>query len=286
MQTPRETRLIDARVELLEKVWGKDGNAFNHSVFCSVGLPLRSVGSSVRTYERTVGPVSLRLEAGAIPTANGYQEVPLPAGPKARLLLLHLCSQSVKSKSPTVEVADSFTAFARELGLDTGGRSLNALRDQVNRMSVVNMRLSKRLGQSIEAFQAPLFTKFRGELPDNPDQIPLWTSYVEFSNPFYESLQKNAVPLKMDAIAALKHNARALDVYSWLSYRLHRVNAPVKLRWGTLQTQFGRRDQNRLSFKARFKEALDQALYVYPAANVEVVYGGIELRKSDPAVLK
>jgi hypothetical protein len=147
-----------------------------------------------------------------------------------------LCSQSVKSKSPTVEVADSFTAFARELGLDTGGRSLNALRDQVNRMSVVK--------------------------------------------------QKNAVPLKMDAIAALKHNARALDVYSWLSYRLHRVNAPVKLRWGTLQTQFGRRDQNRLSFKARFKEALDQALYVYPAANVEVVYGGIELRKSDPAVLK
>jgi hypothetical protein len=105
MQTPRETRLIDARVELLEKVWGKDGNAFNHSVFCSVGLPLRSVGSSVRTYERTVGPVSLRLEAGAIPTANGYQEVPLPAGPKARLLLLHLCSQSVKSKSQTVEVA-------------------------------------------------------------------------------------------------------------------------------------------------------------------------------------
>jgi hypothetical protein len=35
-------------------------------------------------------------------------------GPKARLVLLHLCTEAVRQRSPTVEVADSLSGFMRD----------------------------------------------------------------------------------------------------------------------------------------------------------------------------
>ncbi len=284
--TAVESRLIDARLELVQKVWGDSPRLYNHAVLCSVGLPYRNLGDDVRNFQRTSGQTSLRMEAGAVPTPTGFEDVGLPYGPRARLLLLHLCSEAVKRQSPIVEVDDSFTAFARSLGLATTGRNLKTLRDQVLRMSVVSMRLSKNYGQYVDVFQGPIFSKLRAEMPTNPDQLALWTSFVEFSPDFYSSLQKNAVPMRMEAIGALKHSSRALDIYAWLAHRLWRINdaKPVKIRWTTLRFQFGDRGQNIESFKRAFKTALKQVLFVYPEAKVQVVRGGLELKRSAPPI--
>ena len=285
--TAIEARLIDARAELLQKVWGDIPKLYNHAVLCSVGLPYRNPGLDVRVFSRTSGTTSLRLEAGAVPKADGgFVDVGLPYGPRARLLLLHLCSEAVKNQSPIIEVEDSFTAFARSLGLATTGRNLQTLRDQVRRMSAVNMRLSKRNGKYVDVFQGPVFSKLRAEFPKEPQQRVLWPSFVEFSPDFYESLRKHAVPLRLEAIAALKHSSRALDIYVWLAHRLWRVHAakPVSLRWTTLRFQFGSREQDMKSFKRAFKTALKQVLVVYPEAKVESVKGGILLKKSNPPI--
>jgi hypothetical protein len=52
----------------------------------------------------------------------------------------------------------------------------------------------------------------------------LWPSTIQFSTRYFESLMKHAVPLNETAIARLSHNAMALDVYTWLAQRLHRVD--------------------------------------------------------------
>jgi len=281
------SRLVDARVELLQKVWGDTPKLYNHAVLCSVGLPYRNQPPEIRTFTRTSGNTSLRLEAGAVPSADGgFVEVGLPYGPRARLLLLHLCSEAVKRQSPLVEVEDSFTAFARALGLATTGRNLKTLREQVLRMSAVSMRLSRRSGDFVDVFQGPVFSKLRAEFPSSPDQQLLWTSFVEFSPAFYASLQNHAVPLRREAISALKHSSRALDIYVWLAHRLCRVSdtKPVTLRWTTLRFQFGRRTQDIKSFKRAFKAALKQVLFVYPDANVSIIKGGLLLRNSKPPV--
>jgi hypothetical protein len=288
MLSPVQARLIDARVELVNKLWGESPKLYNHAVLCSVGLPYRNLGDEVRTFQRTSGKTSLRMEAGAIPTPNGFADIGLPFGPRARLLLLHLCSEAVVRQSPVVEVDDSFTAFARSLGLATTGRNLNTLREQILRMSVVSMRLSKSYGEYVDVFQGPIFSKLRAETPSDPNQLALWTSFVEFSPDFYKSLSENAVPLRMEAVSALKHSSRALDIYAWLSHRLWRINnsKPVVLKWTTLRFQFGERTQDMKSFKRAFRTALKQVLMVYPQADVSLVRGGLQLRRSAPPVSK
>jgi hypothetical protein len=285
--TAVSTRLLETRVELLQKVWGDTPKLYNHAILCSVGLPYRNPGDDVRVFQRTSGATSLRLEAGALPKLDGsFEEIGLPFGPRARLLLLHLCSEAVKRQSAVVEVDDSFTAFARSLGLATSGRNLRTLRDQVLRMSVVSMRLARSHGSYVDVFQGPVFSKLRANMHAEPEQLQLWTSFVEFAPSFYKSLLSNAVPLRMEAIGALKHSARALDVYAWLSHRLWRVNdsKPVRLKWTTLRFQFGNTDQEMKSFKRAFKTALKQVLLVYPEAKVELVSGGLLLRRSPPPV--
>ena len=46
---------------------------------------------------------------------------------------------------------------------------------------------------------------------------------IRLSADYFESLQRHAVPLNKHYLSALSHSAMALDVYSWLAQRLHRI---------------------------------------------------------------
>jgi len=284
--TAVEGRLIGAHLELLQHAWGPhDRPLYNHAVLCSTSLPYRNPGDDVRKWGRTNGRASLLLEAGSIPDpkGKGWKPVGLPYGPRARLVLLHLCSEAVKTQSPVVEVQRSFTAFARELGLANGGRNLRTLRDQTVRMAVVGMRIAVRHSTHIDQYQGPVFRRLEVAYNEEP-QLSLWGSVVEFSEGFYTSLRESAVPLRREAIGALKHSAMALDVYVWLAYRLWRVKTPVRLRWDVLQAQFGRPGHHARSFRRRFRKALSQALMAYPEAKVDVEAEGLKLYQSAPPV--
>jgi len=284
--TAVEGRLIDAHLELLQHAWGPaDRPLYNHAVLCSTSLPYRNPGDEVRRWGRTSGRASLLLEAGSIPDpkGSGWRQVGLPYGPRARLVLLHLCSLAVKTQSPVVEVERSFTAFARELGLANGGRNLRTLRDQTVRMAVVGMRIAVRHPSHIDQYQGQVFRRLEVAYNDG-SQLSLWSPTVEFSEGFYESLRDHAVPLRREAIGSLAHSAMALDAYCWLAYRLWRVRHPVLLRWEVLQAQFGRPEHHARSFRRRFRRALSQALLAYPEARVEEEAEGLRLYESAPPV--
>ena len=282
----RHLRLLDASDELVAEVWGSQHQEllFTHALLTSVSLPYRSQGDA-RSYARKCGNVSLRLDAGAVPGADGaWRDVPLPYGAKARLLLLHLTSEAIRTGSPVVEVEDSFTAFARSLKISTDGKNLRLLRKQIEAMAAVRMALAQRNGDRVEVFQGHVFEGISAQLPDDPHQMPLWSSVVRFSPRFFESARQRAVPLSKTAVMALKHNARALDVYGWLAHRFHGLGKPVKVRWTSLRWQFGKPEQDLTGFKRRFRDALKQVLVVYPNARVEAVYGGIKLSPSPTPV--
>ncbi len=287
MPTNREQKLIQTRLDITQRVFGDQPKLYNHAVLCAVGLPYRNPGDDVRVFQRASGNVSLRMEAGAVPVpGGGWDDVGLPYGSKSRLLLLHLCSEAIRQQSPNLEVENSFTSFARSIGLDTSGRNLKTLRQQIQRMSAVSMKLSKTYGDTVEVFQGNLFSRFQAQTPPDPDQLTFWTSNIEFSPHFYMSLKNNAVPLSKDALMALKHSARAIDIYAWLAHRLRRipVGQPVSLKWTSLRFQFGERNQAMRSFKIRFMDALKQVLCVYPQARVEKIYGGLQLFHSPPPI--
>jgi hypothetical protein len=168
--------------------------------------------------------------------------------------------------------------------MGTCGKSLRSLREQISRTSAVSMRLAKRNGEVVDTFQSPIFSQFQAEIPEDHRQKTLFPSYVLFSHEFYQSLVNHAVPLRIEAIQALTHSSRGLDIYCWLSHRLCRLNKPQKIRWTSLRFQFGDRKQDMAGFKRRFRQALKQVLMVYPEAKVESVYGGLLIKPSSPPV--
>ena len=279
----RVQRLQKAREEIGNELWGDI--AFSHSLLAQVNLPYRNLDPQ-REYSRVSGRVSLQLTAGSTlaPGGRGWRKLGLPYGARARLLLLHLCSLAVKQNSAVVETEASFTGFCRSLGIATNGQNQKAVRKQILRMSSVSMRLGWEEKNSLNVFQGPIFDGFRAQFTAHPDQIPIWSSEVQFSPRFFASLKNHAVPMDLRAIQALRHSPRCLDVYAWLSSRLWRVKRPTKVRWSSLQHQFGQPTQDRRSFKTSFRKALKQVLVVYPSARVDSVYGGIELHNSPPPI--
>ena len=183
-----------------------------------------------------------------------------------------------------VETEASFTAFCRSLGIATSGQNQKAIRKQILRMSVVSLQLGWKEGRSLTVFHGPIFDGFRAQFTAHPDQIPMWSSEVQFSPRFFASLKNHAVPMDLRAIQALRHSPRCLDIYAWLSSRLWKVKQPKKIRWSSLQHQFGQPSQDRRSFKTSFRNAIQQVLLVYPKARVDSVYGGVELHHSPPPI--
>ena len=85
---------------------------------------------------------------------------------------------------------------------------------------------------------------------------------------FYDELVAHAVPIDLRALRPLRGSPLALDIYSWLTYRMSYPRRPCLIPWGALQTQFGA-DYGRLrDFKRKFLTHLADVLQVYPAARL------------------
>jgi hypothetical protein len=283
------SRVIDASEEIMGTP-DADEMAFLHSVLAQCGLPYRN--PNTRDYMRQNGRATLIVSAGHLLDQDTRKPVlqGVPYGAKPRLLMLHLCTEAVRNKSATISIADSMSAFMRDLGLQvTGGKkgTIGTFKEQLNRLAAARMQMIMDFGDRGTTLNpAPLIKQFDVWFPDDARQRVLWPSEVTLSGEFFESLQRHALPLDTRAIRALQHSARALDIYTWLTHRLPRVTKTTKVSWAALHAQFGPDVQDNRTFRRQFTKAMRQALAVYPTAKVDSVEGGIELRKSPPAIKK
>ena len=250
---------------------------YHHSTFCQVFLPYRDPGDGVLTWNRSNGLVDLRLTAGEAKHPSGeWVLVPLPFGPKARLILLHINQLAILNQSHHIELEDSLTAFVRRvLKLDPKGRNIDSVKEQLRRLATSSIRLGIALPeQGIAATRKlEIITEFDVWFSKDARQRVLWPSYIDLSEEYFTSLQEHAVPLDEGHIAALSHSALALDIYSWLAQRLHRIqaNKPAFVSWAALHGQFGQGytgDQALKKFRSAFKVALKQVLMLYRAARI------------------
>lgn len=281
-------RLIDAAV-LLESPNDPLSVLYQHSVLCQTCLPFRDPGDAARTWERVNGSVRLKVLAGEAmdPQKGDFVPLGLPFGPKARLVLMHINQQALLSKSPLIEIEDSLTKFVRRmLKLDTGGRTIRVVKDQLSRLSAASIRLGLvKEGRAITV-NSQIVTAFDIWFPKNEQQRVLWPSTIQLSLDYWESLKTHAVPLDEAAVGALSHSALALDIYAWLAQRLHRVpeGASALLVWPILHDQFGFGYVRLNDFRKDFKSALRQVVAVYPKARIELDRRGMTIRNSPPPI--
>jgi len=281
----RLSKLMDAQEEIENNLWGRRPMMFNHSVLCSVSLPIRNPHSDV--YEKESGAVSLLLEAGRVRTTDGWRKFGLPYGPRARLILISLVSESIKNDSRTLSTRNSFTRFAKDLGLSVGGYQLRSLREQMTRMASVQMKIAREYEEHIDVFQGHLFDGMRLEMPSDAYQMTMFPSVVSFSEQFFQSCKRAAVPLDARAIRALSSSARDLDIYMWLAHRLHRIKGkPVNVKWTSLRFQFASSKAHMGNFKRDWTNSLKRVLMVYPQAKVEITDYGCRLYASPPPIPK
>lgn len=288
MLTPTKRKLVETGAAL--RLDGPAELDFLHTVLTQAGLPYRDPGDAVRVWSRRQGAVSLRVEAGAVadPATGDFREVGLPWGEKARLVLIHLTGEALRTGSPVIDVEGSLTAYVRELGLPTDGRTIRSVKEQLGRLSAATIRLAHTADGHAVQVNASLVAGLDLWAPLDPCQRVLWPSRVELSAAYFASIQSHAVPLARPAVRALAHSALALDAYAWLAQRLHRVRSgkPQAVSWDALKMQFGMGYARLTDFKRKFREALASALTVYPGARVEETEDGLLLHHSRPPVPK
>lgn len=289
--TPVKKRLIEHSVEIMGESDAQE-LAFLHSVMAQCSLPYRE--PQTRDYIRENGNASLIVTAGYLADPDTRKPVlqGIPYGAKPRLLLIHLCTQAIKTKSPTIGVGDSMTAFMRELGLGvSGGKrgSIGRFKEQLNRLAASRLQLVMHSDDRASLINpAPIIQKYDVWFPSDERQKMLWPSEVTLSKEFFTALQGHALPLEPRAISALQHSARAMDCYTWLAHRLPRVKRKNgdRVSWAALQTQFGPDVSSTKNFKRHMLTALKQVHQVYKDARFEQVDGGLILHRSPPPIRK
>jgi hypothetical protein len=284
--TPIQRRLLDAATEILtERAKRID---YLHTVQCQCVLPYRNPGDQVRTWDRQQGHATLRIEAGSAldPKTRQYIPLGLPYGEKPRLVLIHLASEAKRTDSPVIDVEGSMTAFARSLGMETNGQQIRDLKGQLSRLAASSVRMG--MVQQGRAYQVntQIISSFDLWYPTDPTQKMLWPSTVRLSQEFFESLERHAVPLDTRAVRAIAHSSMALDVYTWLAQRLHRVpmSKPQFIPWSAVYDQFGQGFGRVRDFRRQFLKTLHQVKSVYPAAKLEVDDRGMSLFHSPPPI--
>ena len=253
-----------------------------HSVLCQVGLP-RSETKSL-TFERTNGNASLLIEAGKLWNGSAWMQQPLPCGTRPRLALVYVSSEAVRSRSPVVEIGGSVREFLIRLGVDTGGREYATFTKQMRALSACRMSL----GFGTETIDAKPIERFNAWTDADGERARNSPGVIELTPKFFASLIEFAVPLDARALAALKHSALALDVYTWLAHRLLRVKRVTgeRVTWKNLRDQFGQEYADPKNFKRKMVATLRSVLAVYPDAKIELVLGGLILLPSQPPVPK
>lgn len=244
-------------------------------------------------YTRVNGDFKLRIVAGS--------EQGIPYGAYPRLLMSWVATEAVRTQSPNIELGESLSHFLRDvMNVRVSGGSRGTATRVANQMQRLfgsmitatydgakekkGFRLKNvTIAEELELDNGGLW------LPPEGEAIK-WRSNVLLTNAFFKELITAPVPIDLRAYSSLRNAPLAMDIYSWLTYRMsytQRRSKPIP--WELLMNQFGSgysTDQAARDFKKNFLKALKMVSVVYPSANLEIKEQGLVLLPSAPHIPK
>ncbi|MCE5361266.1 MAG: replication protein [Acidithiobacillus sp.] len=279
----QDRKLIEAGAQIADTPPSGDDMAFTHAVLCQVGLPRAKVEG--REFIRKSGSAWVNVQAGYLDEGNGPVLQPIPYGVMPRLALAWVSSYAKRDNTREIPIGDSAAEFLRLMGMDDQGARYATLRRQMHALAACRLQLGFKgrtyNGQPVEQFDAWLAS-------GDARQRSLWPGSMILSEGYFNSLIDSSVPLDNRALMALKGSALALDVYTWLAHRLHRIEGrAVTLHWTSLREQFAQEYKGKdpdKDFKKKFLPTLKKVLTVYPQAKVKTIPGGLLLISSPPPI--
>lgn len=241
----------------------------------SLSLPYRDPGSGLLAWERENGNVRIILSP-YVDRGKAYY----PYGVIPRLLLTWMTTEAIRTRSPEIKIAESLSAFMRQVGIGKGGTQKQRLLDQMQRLFNANIRLEhqelvKREGtelvhQTTRNFQFAeeheLWLKKENGVATSIE----WGSTVTLSPRFYESIKEHSFPIYTEALRALGNSPLRLDIYLFMVNRIFRLKGRTRITWEQLNAQFGGNYKHLRMFKHAFIKHLDAVSVVYPEARFAV----------------
>jgi hypothetical protein len=112
----------------------------------------------------------------------------------------------------------------------------------------------------------------------------VWRSQVVLGQDFFEEITRSAVPIDLRAIHHLKSSPMAIDLYTWLTYRMSYLRKPTVVPWEGLQNRFGADYTRPRDFRRKVLTQLQEVLRAYPAVRVGRTDAGLRLYPSPPHI--
>lgn len=214
------------------------------------------------------------------------QAIGLPYGAYPRLLLTWVTTEAVRTKKRELVLRDSLTRFMADLGIarHANGEKIRRFKDQTRRL--FNTTITSTMTDATRAMTDDIGFRLasRVQLWWTPWNNASDASRIILTEEFFHLVTAHPVPVDLRAIKVLKGSALALDIYSWLVYRLGYLTKPTTIPWELLQGQFGSdyapTKSGRYAFKKEFQEQLRAVLQLYATAKVTADSLGVTLRPS------
>ena len=259
------------------------GIGFLYSGWCQAALPHKRLADDA-VWKVQTERVTLMVEPGRRNLSGQDTEFcGVPYGSRARLILLYLQSEALRTNSRDIALGRSLHAWLGRLGIPIGGKSFKDVREQADRLSRCRLTFHVQQGGRAGLINQNIMDTAMF-VEDTSVQGSLFVETARLSETFFEQLKRHPVPLEEAAIRAISNNSQALDVYCWLAYRLHVLPQARTVSWPALYGQFGASYKKMAHFKMRFVDSLKVAVAVYRDADVELDGRGLIMRPSRPPV--
>lgn len=269
----------------------------------SLGFIGRDFVLATLPHNRVQGTEFVRKNGSFTLTITTPSAYGIPYGVIPRLILIWLSEEAVRRKvtdesnpstaERTFTLGDSLGGFLRGLGIEASGGprgGITRLRKQILSLTESTIsatwdgRAGEFAGHRSRGGKVADETEFWWDYK-KPDQRTLWNSFIVLNSSLFRSLREHAVPFDKRILARLRQSALALDIYVWLTYRVHALRDRQTIPWRALETQFGSNYADLRHFKSDFKRRLARVLKLYPA-KVEVTQDELILYPGSPSVPK
>jgi hypothetical protein len=276
---------------LFDEVIRPEDIGYTHPVFLQCFLPLRHKADNQDRWQTDCGRASLVIRAGELADPKKpktFLKCAVPCGPKARIVSAYINDYILRERTPVVPLGETMREAMERMGIPICGSNGKELEKEIKNFAAAEIIIGTwDQDGSTHQEQTKVARKLSFWMERNPNQKVFWQPEMIVSADYCNAITDGdrMAPFYWPALVGLQHNPRAMDIHSFLVYRLRGgLKRPVPLHAKVLHAMFGGNRGLLKHFWPEFKKSLEEARKYYPMAVIDVADDRIILKNSPPLI--
>jgi hypothetical protein len=207
------------------------------------------------------------------------------------LLLMFITTEAVRKRTREIHLGATPNDLARQLGASivSGPRgTAQRLESQVRKLTSTTWSWRCRETTSHPGSSPRTAPTVSPSLHTLAVSLGLagagWRPSLLLHRDFFSEITRSAVPVDLRAVHQLKGSPLALDLYTWLTYRMSYLRKPTLVPWKGLQAQLGADYARPRDFRCTACARLEDVVAAYPELRIRGEREGLRLYPSPPHV--